>query len=400
MEQGVGSWRTRALIDSDQRFTKTGMAARKTTQALAEPGPESDLHDPPEFIGAVGDLELPRGHRRIAELVFRLFTEAQGPLKQATAVGIGVFIGCIPIFGIHLPLVLLVATLFRLSRLRMFAATWISNPVLAPFLVWSELQLGNLILTGDGIDHSLESVSEIGVVALGQALAIGSLMVGATLGLLAAGVVWKVIPKGPDGTRRRRVIEETAHRYLVLGVVPWFQVRRSLYRSRKIVELVVSGKLNPKRKLVDLECGRGEFIALLMEASPHGLQHSCVGVTSNLSCARQARVVLPPSVEIEVGQSRVRDLESADAVVIRRTKERDGPDISERLIKAVRASIDPSGVFLISWSKNTGPLEPERVGQWLESGGFVLEEQSVQKGWFQREHLILARVGEPRCDGN
>lgn len=372
------------------------MADRTTTQAPSEPGLESDSHEPPEFVSAVGDLELPRGHRRVAELVFRLFTEAQSPLKQATAVGIGVFIGCIPIFGIHLLLVLLVATLFRLSRLRMYAATWISNPVFAPFLVWSELQLGNLILTGEGIDHSLEGVSKIGVVALGQALAIGSLLVGAGLGFLAAGVVWKLIPRGPEGTRRRRLIEETAHRYLGLGVVPWFQVRRLLYRSRKIVELVASGKLNPRRKLVDLECGRGEFIALLMGGSPHGLPDSCIGVTSTPSWARQARKILPSSVEIEVGHPGIRDLKSADTVVIWRTKDRHGPDINERLIKTVRASINPSGVLLICWSKNNGPLEPDRVVQWLESGGFVLEEPSLQKGWVQRENLILARVGELR----
>ena len=76
---------------------------------------------------------LPRGNRRIAELVFRLFTEAQSPSKQAIAVGVGVFIGCIPIFGIHLVLVLFVATVLRLSRMRMYASTWISNPLFAPF---------------------------------------------------------------------------------------------------------------------------------------------------------------------------------------------------------------------------------------------------------------------------
>ena len=187
-------------------------------------------------------------------------------------------------------------------------------------LVWSELQIGNLILTGEVMDHSLESEHENGVAALGQALAVGSLAIGVGLGFLAAFVVWKCIPRGPEETRRRVAIEKAAHRYLDLGLGRWFEIRYSLYGNRAIVDLVTSGRLDPGNRLVDLGCGRGELLALLVDGSPHGPSGSYVGVTSNQSRAKQARQVLSSPVIIEAGDPEMPDLESVDTVVVWRTK--------------------------------------------------------------------------------
>ncbi len=291
-----------------------------------------------------------------------------------------------------MPLALLVATVLRLSRLRMVAATWISNPLFAPLLVWSELQLGNLILTGEVMDHSLESVRENGVAALGQALAVGSLAIGVGLGFLAAFVVWKCIPRGPEETRRRAAIEKAAHRYLGLGLGRWFQIRNSLYGNRAIVDLVTSGRLVPGNRLVDLGCGRGELLALLVDGSPNGQLGSYVGVTSNQSRAEQARQVLSSPFIIEVGDPEMPDLESVDTVVVWRTKNRDAPSVNQRLIKMVRTSISRHGAFLLCWSDNDGSPEADRVVRWLESEKFVVEELSIQRGWIRRKNLILARA--------
>ena len=330
------------------------------------------------------------GNRRIAELVYRLVTEAQSPSRQAVAVGIGVFIGCIPLFGIHLPLVLLVATILNLSRLRMYAASWISNPFVAPFLVWSEFQVGSFLLTGKLMDHSLESVRVTGVWALGQALAVGAVVVGLALGLAVGLVVWRWIPRGEEETRRRRVIEETAHRYLDLGVGPWFRTRRLFYRNRALVEMVTSGRLDPKNGLTDLGCGRGEFLALLLCGTPHDFPRSCTGVAADSSSAAVARKILPSTVDIEVVDSDGWCLDSTDTIVVWSAKNRATPPVSDRLVKLVRASINQPGSVLIVWSDRDGMADAESVARLLESEGFEVKETSVSSRWFRRRNLILA----------
>ncbi len=50
------------------------------------------------------------------------------PNRVALAFGIGVFIAFFPILGIHTALALLVAVLFRLSKVAILAGAWTSNP--------------------------------------------------------------------------------------------------------------------------------------------------------------------------------------------------------------------------------------------------------------------------------
>lgn len=56
------------------------------------------------------------------------------PLKSAFATGLGVFIGCFPIYGLHTLIVAVISFVFRMNFIYLWLGTQISIPPLVPFL--------------------------------------------------------------------------------------------------------------------------------------------------------------------------------------------------------------------------------------------------------------------------
>ena len=84
-----------------------------------------------------------RAPGRFAKQLFHdLRLEGAGRGREAAALGVGAFIGCLPIYGAHLLLVVAVGRVLRLNRLRMYVAANISNPLFAPALILAEVQTG------------------------------------------------------------------------------------------------------------------------------------------------------------------------------------------------------------------------------------------------------------------
>src|SRR2546430_14572232 len=71
-----------------------------------------------------------------------LRTEGAGPLRETAAVALGVFIGCLPLYGLHLAICWIVGVLLGLNRLKMYFAAHVSNPFVAPGLVVAEVAGG------------------------------------------------------------------------------------------------------------------------------------------------------------------------------------------------------------------------------------------------------------------
>jgi uncharacterized protein (DUF2062 family) len=70
---------------------------------------------------------------RLARRVFSdLRLEGAGKWRDAVAMGVGAFIGCLPFYGLHLLMVVVIGRLARLNRLKMYLAANISNPIFAP----------------------------------------------------------------------------------------------------------------------------------------------------------------------------------------------------------------------------------------------------------------------------
>ncbi len=91
----------------------------------------------------------------------------QGSQQLALAVGVGVFIGCLPFYGIHALLAVPAALFLRLNYLVVFLGTQISLPYVAPFLALASIRIGS------PFSQSIFSSWLIGSVILGGALGCG-----------------------------------------------------------------------------------------------------------------------------------------------------------------------------------------------------------------------------------
>src|SRR3954468_15805730 len=115
-----------------------------------------------------------------------LRTEGAGAARETAAIAIGVFIGCLPLYGFHLLLCWIAGVSLRLNRLKMYLAANISNPLVAPWLLFAEIQTGAWLRHGVFHPLSLQSVKTAAVTGIGLDLLVGSFFVGAMLGSVAA----------------------------------------------------------------------------------------------------------------------------------------------------------------------------------------------------------------------
>lgn len=142
------------------------------------------------------DGSRPRG--RLGLLWRRLRGGELSPGRAAGSVAVGLFIGSLPLFGLHFPLCVAVCVPLRLDALVAYLAANISNPLFAPFLVAVEVEVGALVLHGEHIPFTLERARQLGVTGFVAEAAMGAVVVGALLALVGGLVVWFI-------TSRRRM---------------------------------------------------------------------------------------------------------------------------------------------------------------------------------------------------
>src|SRR5580693_2589264 len=75
-------------------------------------------------------------------------TEHPGAGRDAAAVALGVFIGCLPVYGFHLLMCWALGLALRVNRLKVYLAANISNPLVAPWLVLVEIEAGAWLRRG------------------------------------------------------------------------------------------------------------------------------------------------------------------------------------------------------------------------------------------------------------
>jgi uncharacterized protein (DUF2062 family) len=116
---------------------------------------------------------------------FRRQEDSPGHLARGLA--LGVFIGCLPIFGFQMLLGAGLAGPIRGNRILAVAGTWISNPVTNLPLFWLNYQLGTLLMGPGPAWSHVKNFTPRNLGQLGwdfsSRLILGSVLVG---GLLAA----------------------------------------------------------------------------------------------------------------------------------------------------------------------------------------------------------------------
>src|ERR1700733_10333340 len=120
-------------------------------------------------------------HARLRRAFHSVRTEHPGAGRDAAAVALGVFIGCLPVYGFHLLMCWALGLALRVNRLKVYLAANISNPLVAPWLVLAECVAGALLRPGAFPRGGPHAITNAGIAMFGGDLVVGSFVVGAAL---------------------------------------------------------------------------------------------------------------------------------------------------------------------------------------------------------------------------
>jgi len=340
-------------------------------------------------------LAKPPFKERLAEFAYRLATEGQAPGAQAAAVGLGILIGCTPLFGFHLALALVVARLLGLSRVKMMAASMISFPVFAPFLIWGEFQVGSRLLRGHWRPFLPSDLRMPGLAELGGDLIVGSLVVGMVLGALGALIVWLWVPKGPVAAHRRDVVERAAHRFLRIGYREWWRTRRELGIHPDLAMRAGRGDFGRGGNFLDLGCGDGALLAAVLEADEGRRPERLLGVTLEAGVAHQTETALGSDVTMEIADPAAWPLGSQNAIVIWETRRRRAPVLDDRLLGRIQAALDDGGLLIVAGLEGRMPQPGGEslngLAQRITAAGFEVDVSFGRRQGLRRPVLVMGK---------
>jgi SAM-dependent methyltransferase len=274
--------------------------------------------------------------------------------------GVGAFIGCLPLYGAHLLLVIGVGRLLGLNRLRMYIAANISNPFFAPILVLAEIQTGALLRRGAAHELTLEAIRATDPWLYGIDLVLGSLIVGTVIGVVLAALTWASLASAPPlPAHLTPVFDAAAYRFLDVGVTAWEFARAKLRRD-PIYTAALAVLPQSGRTLVDVGCGQGLTLAVLIEAEAAASRGEwpleapmpprfdrLLGIETRARVAAMARRALGDGADIVNAAAPDGLPAQATAAVVFDVLHLMSPSAQERLIVELRTRLEPAGVVLV-----------------------------------------------------
>jgi len=306
-------------------------------------------------------------HATARRLFYGLRTEGAGAGREATAVGVGVFIGCLPLYGFHLLLCWITGWLFGLNRLKVYIAANISNPLFAPLLIFTELQAGAWLQRGAFHSLTLQTVRTTELSVFWLDILTGSLTLGATLGVALALVTYLAMRGTGDDALFLDLVRNASDRYVGSSITAW-EFARGKLRGDPLYRATVCDALLPSGgTLVDIGCGSGLTLAILAEARttyregrwpaawnpPPQFDHM-IGIETRARPAAMAREVLGADATIVHGDARTADVGPCRAVLLFDVLHLLQAPEQDALLATLSAALESDGVVLIREADASG----------------------------------------------
>jgi uncharacterized protein (DUF2062 family) len=290
----------------------------------------------------------------------RLRTEGAGTARETAAVALGVFIGCLPVYGFHLLICWGVGLALGLNRLKMYLAANISNPLLAPWLIFAEVQLGAWLRRGSFHPLSRQHIASTSLGVFGIDVVAGSVFVGSVLSVLAATGTYALMRGSGRDPLFSDLVRRASDRYLGGSITAW-EFARGKLRMDPVYRATLSPDiLPPGGTLLDIGCGQGLTLALLVEARRAFVEQRwpantpepprfdrMVGIETRPRPAAAAREALEGDAEVIEGDVRTASLAPARAALLFDVLHLLQLDEQEALLSTVAGLLDPGGVVLV-----------------------------------------------------
>jgi len=98
----------------------------------------------------------------LKEKILALLKKNQSPHDIALGVAIGVFICCLPLYGLHTVLVIIIAILVKnANKIAMLIGTSFSIPPTLPFITWAGYSIGKFIVRDNGVAIDWEAIKSL-----------------------------------------------------------------------------------------------------------------------------------------------------------------------------------------------------------------------------------------------
>ena len=125
--------------------------------------------------------------QRIRNFISWLWNQEGSPSKRALGLGVGIFSGCFPFFGLQTLMGVFLAKILKGNSILAAVGTWISNPFTYVPLYYFNYKLGSLMLNKDKIivDFSHITTNELWYQGwyLSSRLILGSICMGLLTGV-------------------------------------------------------------------------------------------------------------------------------------------------------------------------------------------------------------------------
>jgi uncharacterized protein (DUF2062 family) len=298
-------------------------------------------------------------HPRVRRLFAGLRTEGAGAAREAAAIGVGVFIGCLPFYGFHLLMCWVAGWFLRLNRLKVYVAANISNPFFAPTLLFVELQLGAWLRRGAFHPLTIETARTTGMTVFGIDILFGSVVLGAALGGALTTATYFTLRGSAADEIFLELVRRATDRYVETSITAW-EFARGKLRGDPLYRAAVCGAILPSGgTLVDVGCGQGLTLALLAEARrafregwwpagpPPPEFDRMIGIETRPRVAKVARFALAADAQIVEADARTWESPPCRVMLFFDVLHMMPAASQEELIAASAARLEPGGVMLV-----------------------------------------------------
>ena len=124
--------------------------------------------------------------QRIRKFISWLWNQEGSPSQRALGLGVGIFSGCFPFFGLQTLMGVFLAKIFKGNSILAAVGTWISNPFTYVPLYYFNYRLGSLMLNKNIVDFNHITINELWSQGwdLSSRLIIGSICMGLLTGIV------------------------------------------------------------------------------------------------------------------------------------------------------------------------------------------------------------------------